>query len=252
MAELSPLAFAAGCSILHRHDIRFKLASLALMTAACVGAPAGGLALVSLVLAVLAAHLRLPLHLFGGELRFLLLFLIFILAARALTTPGDVVAAAGSSVTVTRQGLVEGGIICWRLVNIVMIGLLFVRSTRPAEIKAGVAWLLRPVPGIDHGRAAVMVGLIVRFIPVLHHQIIQSRIAWQARGGDRRHNPFRQIRHLAMPAMRRTILSADQLALAMEARCFSPRRTDPAFRARRLDGILLGVALLVLITTRFI
>ncbi len=251
MAELSPLAFAAGHSILHRHDIRFKLGSLALMTAACVGAPAGGLALVSLVLVALAAHLRLPLRFFGSELRFFFLFLLFILAARALTTPGDAIAVAGAF-AVTRQGLIEGGTICWRLANIVVLGFLFVRSTRPAEIKAGVAWLLRPVPGIDHGRAAVMVGLIVRFIPVLHHQIKQSRIAWQARGGERRRNPLRQIRHLVMPAIRRTILSADQLALAMEARCFSPHRTDPDFHARRLDAIVLGAALLVLIASRLI
>ena len=251
MAELTPFAFVVGRSILHRHDIRFKLGSLALLTAACVSAPAAGLGLVSLVLAGLVLHLQLPLHRFGGEFVALALFLLFILAARALTTPGAVIAAAGP-VAVTRQGLVEGGLICWRLVNIVLLSLLFVRSTRPAEIKAGVGWLLKPGPGIDAGRAAVMVGLIVRFIPVLHHQINQSRIAWQARGGDRRRNPLRHIRHLVMPAMRRTILSADQLALAMEARCFSPRRTDPAFQARRLDGLLLGAALMVLVITRLI
>ncbi len=251
MAELTPFAFAAGRSILHRHDIRFKLASLALMTTACVSAPAGGLALVTLVLAALAVHIKLPLHLFRGELRLLALFLLFILAARALTTPGAVIAAVGPAV-VTRQGLVEGGVIGWRLVNIVLLSLLFVRSTRPAEIKAGVAWLLRPVPGIDAGKAAVMVGLIVRFIPVLHHQINQSRIAWRARGGDRRRNPLRQIKHLVMPAMRRTILSADQLALAMEARCFSPRRTDPAFRCTRLDVLLLSAGGLILAATLLI
>ena len=51
MAELNSFAFAVGDSVLHRHDIRFKLASLALMTTACVAAPAAGLVLVSLVLA---------------------------------------------------------------------------------------------------------------------------------------------------------------------------------------------------------
>ncbi len=251
MAELTPFAFAAGRSVLHRHDIRFKLASLALMTTACLTAPADGLVLVSLVLVLLVVHLRLPLHRFVGEVRFLLLFLFFVLAARALTTPGEETAVVGPFV-VTRQGLILGGTICWRLLNIVLLSLLFIRSTRPAEIKAGVGWLLRPVPGIDAGRAAVMVGLIVRFIPVLHHQINQSRIAWKARGGDRRGNPLRQIKHLIMPAMRRTILSADQLALAMASRCYSPRRTDPAFRYRRLDGVVLVAALLVLITTRII
>ncbi len=251
MAELTSFAFTAGNSILHRQDIRFKLASLALMTAACVSAPAEGLVLVSLVLAVLARHLKLTLRRFAGELRFLLLFLLFIFAVRALTTAGEVIAAAGPFV-VTRQGLIAGGTVCWRLANVVLLSLLFVRSTRPAEIKAGVGWLLRPVPGVDHGRAAVMIGLIVRFIPVLHHQITTARIAWQARSGDRRRNPFRQIKHLVMPAMRRTILSADQLALAMEARCFSPRRTEPGFRARRLDVMMLGASLLVLVATRVI
>ncbi len=245
MAELTTFAFAAGRSILHRHDVRCKLASLALMTAACVSAPAGGQLLVSLVLAGLVLHLGLPLRLFGRELRLLALFLIFILAVRALTTPGTVIAAIGPA-ALTRQGLVQGGLICWRLVNIVLLSLLFVRSTRPAEIKAGVAWLLRPLPGVDAGQAAVMVGLIVRFIPVLHQQINETRIAWQARGGDRRHNPLRHIKHLVLPAMRRTILSADQLALAMDARCFSPLRTDPLLRAGRFDVLILTAAFLVL------
>ena len=57
MAELTTFAFTAGRSILHRHDVRCKLASLALMTAACVSAPAGGQVLVSLVLAGLVLHL---------------------------------------------------------------------------------------------------------------------------------------------------------------------------------------------------
>lgn len=248
---MNSFAFTVGDSILHRHDIRFKLASLALMTAACATAAAEGLAVVSLILAALILHLRLPLSHFAGMLRLLSLFLLFILAARAITTPGDPIAAF-RRIVVTRQGLLQGGLICWRLVNIVVLSLLFVRSTRPAEIKAGVAWLLRPVPGIDAGQAAVMVGLIVRFIPVLHHQINEARMAWQARGGHWRRNPLRHIRNLVFPAIRRTILSADQLALAMESRCFSPRRTDPAFRAERLDVLLLAAAFLVLVTTLFV
>ncbi|MBL0712514.1 MAG: hypothetical protein JJV98_02325 [Desulfosarcina sp.] len=251
MAELNSFAFAVGDSVLHRHDIRFKLASLALMTMACVAAPAAGLVLVSLVLAALAVHLRLPWRLFGSELRLLALFLLFILAARALTTPGDALAAFGP-VVLSRQGLVQGGLVCWRLVNVVLVSLLFVRSTRPAEIKAGVAWLLGPVPWVNAGQAAVMVGLIVRFIPVLHHQIRETRTAWRARGGAWRRNPLLHIKYLVLPAMRRTILSADQLALAMESRCFSHHRTDPAFRRSRLDGLVVSGALLVLVTTLLI
>ncbi len=245
MAELNSFAFAAGDSILHRHDIRFKLGSLALMTTACAAAPAEGLALVSLVLAALLWHLRLPVYQFGGALRFLALFLLFILAARAITTPGASIAAFGR-IAVTREGLQQGAMVCWRLVSIAVLSLLFVRSSRPAEVKAGVAWLLRPVPGIDAGQAAVMVGLIVRFIPVLHHQINESRTAFRARGGAWRRSPVRQIRHLVFPAMRRTILSADQLAIAMASRCFTPRRTDPAFRCTRLDVLLLAGGGLIL------
>jgi energy-coupling factor transporter transmembrane protein EcfT len=251
MAELNAFSFAAGRSVLHRHDIRFKLASLALMTSACVGARTPGLILVSFVLAVLARHLRLPLVALAGELRFLAFFLAFILAARALTTPGQALAAWGP-LTVTREGLAQGALIGWRLANIVLLGMVFVRSTRPAEIKAGVGWLLRPVPGIDAGQAAVMVGLIVRFIPVLHHQINQSRIAWRARCGARRTNPLARIKYLVLPAVRRTVLTADALALAMEARCFTPRRTDPAFRTRRLDLAMSAGALIVLVVTMVI
>jgi energy-coupling factor transporter transmembrane protein EcfT len=251
MAELNAFAYAAGRSILHRHDIRFKLGALALMTAACVGAQFSGLMVVSLVLTALAVHLRLPLAAFTAELRFLAIFLAFVLTARALTTPGEPLAAWGP-LTVTREGLVQGALICGRLANIVLLGLIFVRSTRPAEIKAGVGWLLRPIPGIDAAQAAVMVGLIVRFIPVLHHQINQTRIAWRARGGERCKNPLVRIKYLVLPAMRRTVLTADDLALAMTARCFTPARTDPAFRTRRQDLAVLAGALVVLVLTMVI
>jgi energy-coupling factor transporter transmembrane protein EcfT len=49
--------------------------------------------------------------------------------------------------------------------------------------------------------------------------------------------------------MRRTILSADQLAVAMESRCFSTHRTDPAFHIEWLDLLLLMLSLLVFLAT---
>ena len=50
------------------------------------------------------------------EIRYFFLVLLFILAARALATPGAPVVQFGV-ISVTRDGLVDGMMVCWRLIS---------------------------------------------------------------------------------------------------------------------------------------
>jgi energy-coupling factor transporter transmembrane protein EcfT len=90
---------------------------------------------------------------------------------------------------------------------------------------------------------------MVRFIPVLHQQMRETRSALDARAGLRRRLSWRRLRYFMLPTLRRIVLAADQLSLSMMARGYSINRTEPAFGARPADGLAVLVAGVVLTAT---
>jgi energy-coupling factor transporter transmembrane protein EcfT len=118
-----------------------------------------------------------------------------------------------------------------------MMGLSFVSTTRPSEIKAAVQWFLDPFPFIPAKRIATMMSLIMRFMPVFLGQAKETADAQRARGVENRKNPLYRLKKLLIPLMRRTFTTADKLAVAMEARCYSENRTDPGLSCGIKDWI---------------
>ena len=173
MAELSVFGYRHGRSLAHRLDVRCKLICLFLLTSAVMAAPPVAMGPLSFGIVLLWARLRLPLRRLGYEIRLFLVFLGVVFTIRALSTPGAPV-LAGYGLSISREGLYAGAVVVWRLLMILAIGLVFVTTTRPSHLKAAVQWLLRPVPFVPGPKAAMMVGLIVRFIPVLHQQVARN------------------------------------------------------------------------------
>ena len=251
MAELNFFGYHYGRSFVHQLDVRCKLVSLLLLTSAIVAAMPTAMGPLSLGMLLLWGALRLPLQILGREILAFLIFLLLVFIIRALSTPGDPWVSWGV-LRMSREGLQEGGQVVWRLLMILILGLVFITTTRPSDLKAAVQWLLRPIPFVPARKAATMVGLIVRFIPVLHQQMRETQSALAARGGVRRRFSLRQIRYLILPTMRRVVLAADQLALAMLARGYQEKRTDPAFHAHPADGLAVVVTGAVLAVTLII
>jgi biotin transport system permease protein len=245
MAELNVFGYRHGRSLAHRLDVRCKLVSLLLLTSAVVAAAPVMMGPFTLGLLLCWAALRLPLPAPGREWVLFSAFLIAVFAARALSTPG-VAVADWNGWRLTREGLLQGAVVVWRLLMILGLGTIFVTTTRPSRLKAAVQWLLGPVPFVPARKAATMVGLIVRFIPVLLQQVRETQNALAARGGVRRRLSLRRVRYLVLPTMRRVVLAADQLSLAMLARGYREERTDPDLQATTADALALAAAAVVL------
>jgi biotin transport system permease protein len=81
-----------------------------------------------------------------------------------------------------------------------------------------------------------MIGLIMRFVPVILDQAKETSKAQRVRGVENRKNPVYRLIKLAIPLIRRTFESADKLAVAMEARCYSENRTDQGFHQTKMTG----------------
>jgi len=238
MAELTAFSFQPGTSLLHKLDVRFKLLFLILISLVSLGGGFTGLGVLTGLVTALSIHSRLPLKSGFREFRFFLIFLVLILAARMLTTPGTAIIEF-KSFAITRSGLISGVLICWRMVIIAFVGFLFVLTTPSCEIKAAVEWFLKPVAFIPGKRIATMMGLIARFIPVILNQAKETAEAQRARCVENRRNPLYRIVRLGVPLIRRTFEQADRLIVAMEARCYSENRTDPDLSATRTDWIAL-------------
>lgn len=244
MAGLTALGFISGSSRLHGWDPRFKIVALILLSLASLGAGLGALSASCLLALLVVIRAGVPPGTLLKDLKpaVFLLFLIFL--ARALSTPGDPLFLLGSW-PVTLEGMIAGAAICSRLLLVLLAGVAVMASTRLSEIKAAVEWFLKPIPGIPEKRVGTMLSLIVRFLPHILEQARETGDAQRARGIENRKNPFYRLIRFSIPVLRRTFLTADQLALAMDARCYSDDRTDAELVSDRSDWILMGTTVLI-------
>lgn len=251
MAEVTAFGYRSGRSLLHRLDPRTKLVCLILIGIGGLGADLAGL--VALFLLFYAALRAIPMSLKAvlREIRYFLFLPAMVFAARALSVSGTAV-WSGWGISVTRQGLYEGTLVAGRLLAVVLWGLIFVAVTRPAEVRGTIIWLLKPVPLIPEKRVATMIGLLVRFLPVIAHQARETVEAQRARGIEQRKNPLFRLVAFAVPLLRRIFQDADELVVAMEARCYSEDRTGPAFTPGRLDGMVLPAVAALVLLIRFL
>jgi energy-coupling factor transporter transmembrane protein EcfT len=72
---------------------------------------------------------------------------------------------------------------------------------------------------------------------VIFEEVSRVSDAQRARAVENRRNPLRRAVKLGAPIMIRVFERSDQLALAMEARCYSERRTQPALKAVLTDWV---------------
>lgn len=239
MAALNLFAFRAGTTALHRLDVRTKMVlvcmvSLAILAADFTGCLACFLVLYGLIRSIGISFIRLL-----AQLKWFILLLIIMLLTSSLTIPGTPVFSL-SGVMVTQEGMARGALVAVRFFLVMMTGLLFSATTRPTALKSAAQWFLRPIPLVPEKRVAIMISLFLRFLPLILDQAQQTSDAVNARCGNLHKNPVRRIRCLTLPVMKKTFMAADNLCLAMDARCFTEDRTDPAFEKGGKERVFLA------------
>lgn len=241
MAELTSIGFRPGNSPLHRLDPRTKQI---LLMALGLGALLGNEAFMLLASALVA----LLLHMTGlrfstiiREIRYFLYLLIFVFAVRVISLSDQY------HLVISAEGFSEAILFCWRLLLIVLMGLLLVSTTRTSDIRAAIIWFLKPVPLINEKMAATMVGLLVRFLPLILFQAREIDDTMRARGIERRRNPLVRPVRFSVALFRRVFVRADELVETMQARCYSEHRTVAQLRFSAADSWAALLGLLVLL-----
>ncbi|MBX5464016.1 MAG: energy-coupling factor transporter transmembrane protein EcfT [Clostridia bacterium] len=242
--------YVPGDSPVHRLDSRVKL----LLTMAYVVVlffAARPAAYAALLLLPLAGYLlaRMPLGMVWQGLRPVAFVLLLTVVLNALMTPGHPLYRLGR-VAVTAEGLRLGLEMAVRLILLMVTSTLLTLTTSPIELTDGLESLLRPFRrvGVPAHELAMMMTIALRFIPTLLEEAQNILKAQQARGADfESGNLLRRARAmvpLLVPLFVGAFRRADELATAMEARCYhggEGRTRYREYRIGRADWVAAGV-----------
>ena len=241
---MTPFIYKTGNSVFHNLDTRYKLVMMGLISIGVLKALFPALALISI--ALFAAMLNVgikPLNSLN-HIKYFLILLFFIFVSRALTTPGEPLFSI-FGVPVSSYGIKDGALVSIRFLIIMLLGMIFSHTTKPSSIKSAAEWFLKPIPFIPEKRASLMIGLSIRFLPLIIEQAKQVSEAQKARCADNQKNPVKKIAKLILPILKKTFQTADNLALAMESRCFSENRTDPEFHKSGYEAKSLSLTIIL-------
>ncbi len=234
MAESLVFHYQAINSVLHRFDPRPKTGALLILSPVIMAADKIGLGISTLGIAAVGIVAGLKWSMVIRELRYFSLLLLVLFISRAVFISGDAMFNIGP-VIFSKTGIISGGKICWRLVLVVSLGIIYAATTRPKEVRAAVQWMTASIPGIPEKRLGMMIGLLVRFIPLILEQANEIMAAQNARCIQCRKNPYYRLTRFTIPMLRKMIQRSDELTAAMMSRCYNDTPTLPVMRIHRLD-----------------
>jgi len=239
-----------GSSPIHRLDPRAKfIAVSALAVALFLRDSYAGLLVFAAAGGVAYALSGVPASWFWRAFRPLLWLVGLTFLAQVLFAPGDPFFSFWIF-HLSWAGLDLAAFLSLRLVVLVLIGSVLTLTTAPLALTDGLAWLGRPLRRlrVPTDELALMVTIALRFIPTLLVELDQIMRAQRARGADFRSGGLGQRARALVPVLVPLfVLSfrrADELALAMEARCYRPgivrTRLHP-LHAGTADAVLLAL-----------
>lgn len=231
-----------SCGFIHRLDPRWKLAALALLAGFTAFAGLKGLAPLSLPVLVSLFSAGKTVHPALRDLKWFPAILAFLFLSRAFFTPGPPLFSLFGA-AVAARGLAEGVVVCWRLSLVVLASVMVAATTRIIDLRAAIRWYLRPVPFIPEKQASVMLGLMVRFIPMIVHRTKSLGFALSARCVGNRKNPVYRMRVAAAPLLTRLFLTSDRVAMAMTARCHVDDPTEHPLQTTLRDMLAMAAVL---------
>ncbi|PRO64577.1 energy-coupling factor transporter transmembrane component T family protein [Alkalicoccus urumqiensis] len=220
--------YVPGRSVVHRLDPRAKLASLFLfMVFLFVSRELVvlGAAAVLTAAALLSAGISLRFFWKGTRLVLIIVALTFFLHL-FLTQEGRVLLEIGP-LAVYSGGLLEGFVVGFRLLLLIVLATLLTLTTTPVDLTDGIESLLRPLSyvRVPTHEFALMMSIALRFIPTLLTETQTIMKAQMARGAAFSRgsvwNRLKAFLPVLIPLFSQSFKRAEDLATAMEARGYN-------------------------------
>lgn len=250
--------YIAGDSFIHKMDPRGKIFAIFIFMAALFmakDAMSYGIIFVFSVFIILLSKISIKHYLKG--LKPLIIIIALTSTMHFFLTPGEEIWSWGFLV-LTKEGLLQGFFMGLRLALLIIITSVLTLTTTPISLTDGIEKLLNPFKkiGLPAHELAMMMTIALRFIPTLIEETEKIMNAQKARGADFESgnlvNRAKALIPILVPLFISSFRRADDLAVAMEARCYRggegrTRLRELAYTPRDFIAIIVLLFLLIMV-----
>ena len=215
-------------SPLHRLDARVKLViTLLYIVSLFLIKSFIGYAFVIIALAIVIKVSKVPFKFMVKGLKSLVFIIIFTALINVLTVKGGETLVTFWKLSITTEGVFFAIKMALRIILLIIGSSLLTLTTTPIKLTDGIEALLKPLSkiGVPAHDIAMMMTIALRFIPTLLDETDKIIKAQQARGADfdtgRLRDKARALVPILVPLFISAFRRADELAMAMESRCYN-------------------------------
>lgn len=216
-----------GESFIHRLDPRTKLlATIALIAIVFVAKGFSGFLLIAAFVLFAAASTGIHLKFLIKGLKPIMFIILFTFVLNLFFQTGGNELVHVGFVRITDQGLRTASFMALRLILLVVSSQLLTLTTSPISLTDGLEALFRPLQAIRFPahEIAMMMSIALRFIPTLMDEADKIMKAQKARGANFETGSVlaraKAMVPLLVPLFVGAFRRAEELALAMDARCY--------------------------------
>ncbi len=232
-------------SVLHKLDPRTKLmATLIYVVSLFVFRGLAGFVAVTVALCLVIWLSKVPVGYMVKGLKAIVVILLITAVFNLFLTPGETIFIVWKF-KITYEGLQNAGFMVIRLIYLILGSSVLTLTTTPNQLTDGLEKSMKPLNKIHvpvH-EIAMMMSIALRFIPILVEETDKIMKAQMARGADFESGNLIQKAKSMVPLLVPLFVSAfrraNDLAMAMEARCYhggAGRTKMKPLKYRRLDG----------------
>lgn len=213
-------------SVIHKLDPRTKLFAtlLFIISVFSFDGIVGFIVMTAFLFGVIALS-KVPLSFMLRGLKAIMILLVIAGLFNLFLTPGQVLWSIWK-IHITREGLRNAVLMTIRMVYLIMGSSVMTLTTTPNQLTDGLEKALKPLQKINvpvH-EIAMMMSIALRFIPILIEETDKIMKAQMARGADFETGGLvkkaKNMVPLLVPLFVSAFRRANDLALAMEARCY--------------------------------
>ena len=213
-------------SIIHKLDPRVKLGgTLLYIISLFLFENIWGYILAALFLALVIKVSKVPFKFMVRGMRTILFLLLITVVFNLFLTPGEVLIAVWK-LKITKEGVRLAVFMAIRLTFLIIGSSIMTLTTTPNNLTDGMEKMLAPlkVVKVPVHEVAMMMSIALRFIPILLEETDKIMKAQIARGADFESGNLLQKAKALVPLLVPLFISAfrraNDLAMAMEARCY--------------------------------
>ncbi len=253
--------YMARDSIIHALDARIKIIITAILIIALFTIDTfSGFGFFSIFILIVIFLSKISFLKVIKGLKPILFLIILTLFIHIFLTKGGDILWSWRFISIESEGVYTGFFMVSRIFILILFTSLLTLTTSPLQLTDGIEYILTPLKrfGVPASELSMMMTIALRFIPTLLEEAEKIMKAQQARGADFESGNLIQRAKSLVPLLVPLFISAfrraDDLALAMESRCYrggEGRTRLHELEYRYYDFIALIIVIIMAVTVSF-